>query len=187
MLIGIHAPAPLCGKSTVAKQLIEEGFVIVSFAGPLKRMLVSFIMDLGYSDNEARRLVYLDKHEIIPEIGVNSRHLQRTLGTEWGRQCVHPDTWIKTWEAGFRMAGSDKVVVDDLRHVNEFDCIRRHGGLCWTLDSHREGFVKEATEHGSEGELDARTDWDDELQNDGTIEDLYDQVIVALMFAGGSC
>lgn len=183
MLIGIHAPAPLCGKSTVAKHLLEEGFVIVSFAGPLKRMLISFLMDLGYDESEARRLIYFDKHEIIPEVGVNSRHLQRTLGTEWGRQCVHPDVWIKTWEAGYRAAkaaGHEDIAVDDLRHVNEWDCILRHQGLVWTLDSHREGFVKEVTEHGSEGELDACEAWDGRIDNDGSLEDLYEQVIALL-------
>jgi hypothetical protein len=88
-LIGLCSPAPGCGKTTVADLFIEHQRV--SFAAPLKRVVWNLLNNLGL---DGFSYVYIDKESIIPEIGVSARHMMQTLGTEWGRACIHPDFWV---------------------------------------------------------------------------------------------
>jgi hypothetical protein len=57
------------------------------------------------------------KEAVIPEIGRTSRHLQITLGTEWGREEVHPALWANAWaiEAGCH----ERPMNDSVRFPNE--------------------------------------------------------------------
>lgn len=60
------------------------------------------------------------------ELSENSpRKIMQTLGTEWGRDMVHPDFWVATAER--RMEQFDKVVVTDLRFPNELKFLRDAG------------------------------------------------------------
>lgn len=174
-LIGLYAPAAGSGKTTIAMHLMAHGFYTVSFAAPLKLMVIQLLQNLGYIPEDANRLVYEDKHEILPEIGVSSRHLLRTLGTEWGRACVHPEVWLKCWEHAARelLRAGTPVVCDDVRFPNEAALIRKLGGEMWHLS--RPG-TEAGTTHASEGSLDNYPYFDRHLINDGSIFDLYHRV-----------
>ena len=92
-LIGITGPAQ-CGKDTVADYLIERlGYAKASFADPLKKML-----EAGLGLNAAQ-LYGPDKEAIAPRYGCSPRHIMQTLGTEWGRERVHPDIWVRAMVA----------------------------------------------------------------------------------------
>lgn len=137
-IIGIAAGWAGSGKSTLAKVFVErEGFVKLSFAEPLKLMCGSLLIDLGYDENNASRLVYQDKHLELPEIGVTSRYLQQTLGTEWGRQTIDPNIWLTAWAWRAWRAiknGCRGIVVDDMRFRNELELVRRLGGVTVFVD-----------------------------------------------------
>ena len=173
-LIGLYSPAPQSGKTTVAHVLQEYGYGRVPFAAPLKRMACEFLENLGYSAGEAARLVFNDKHEMIGELGVTVRHLLQTLGTEWARNCIHPEVWIRCWEA--QASRYERCVVDDLRFVNEYQAVRRRGGQVWLVT--RPG-VERSTDHASEGALDD-AEFDAVIQNDGSLGDLREKVLALL-------
>src|ERR1044072_7313515 len=127
MLIGLSGLAG-AGKSEVANVLVEEfGFQRVKFADPLKNMLRTMLRDMGFCEDDIERHVEGDlKENEIPEIGTTTRHLMVTLGTEWGRDIIHPDLWIRLWAASADRF--ERVVVDDVRFPNEVDLIRARGG-----------------------------------------------------------
>lgn len=173
-LVGLYSPAPQSGKTAVAAMLSEQGHVIVPFADTLKHMLVPMLTALGYSPERAWEMVLRDKEVKIPEIGVTVRHMLQTLGTEYGRQCLHPRVWLTCWQA--QATRQERVVADDVRFLNEADLVRSLGGEMWLV--RRPGTVR-TTGHASEGSLDD-FDFDQVIENDGTLDDLRSKVFAAL-------
>lgn len=165
-LIGLYSPAPGCGKTAVARILHDDGYVRVPFAAPLKRMACEFLTQIGYDRDEAERLVWSDKETVIPELRVSVRHILRTLGTEWGRSCIHPGLWVYAWAKNCH--AHSKVVVDDVRFLNEAVEVKARGGQMWLIT--RPG-IEDASGHESEGGL-AGFHFDAVIKNDGTLADL---------------
>jgi hypothetical protein len=56
-------------------------------------MAVPMLEALGHSREEALDMLMHDKERTL-SLGITVRHLLRTLGTEWGRECIHPDVWL---------------------------------------------------------------------------------------------
>jgi len=168
-LIGLYSPAPGSGKTTVANLLIEHEHV--SFAASLKRAVFNMLRELGLPGSH---YVFTDKEAIIPELGVSARHMMQTLGTEWGRACIHPDFWVMIARAKAEriMADGRSVVVDDVRFPNEAAMIRDLGGELWRID--RPG-VTYSGDHSSEGGLEDITP-DRVIVNDGTITQLLEKI-----------
>ena len=110
-----------CGKSEAGKVLIPSGFVPLSFAAPLKNMLT----ELGLSIDE----VWGDQKEVPSELlgGKTPRHAMQTLGTEWGRECIDPDLWLRAWKRHLVGYGRYDIIVDDLRFPNEFRALKEMG------------------------------------------------------------
>lgn len=174
-LIGLYSPAPRSGKSTVAAYLTEHGFYTVPFARPLKLMLRTFLIQLGYGPAEIDHYLDAGKNDGIPGIRTTPRQLLQTLGTEWGRTCVHPEVWLMCWErtAQQKLDTGIPVVVDDIRFPNEAALVRRLGGQLWRIE--RPG-TDRSTEHASEGSLDDYPLFDRRLINDGSLLDLHERV-----------
>jgi len=171
-LIGLYSPAAQSGKSSVAKFLAQEcGYEVVPFAQTLKEMLIPVLNALGYNNDDAYRLVHVDKAIVVPRAEVSVRHMLRTLGTEWGRQCVHPDIWLRCWEE--RIKPHDLVVADDVRFPNEAELIRRLGGELWCVE--RPGVLR-THEHASEGSLDTYQHFTKLIANNGSLSDLVDKL-----------
>ena len=168
-LIGFYSPAPGCGKTTVADLLIEHRRV--SFAAPLKEAVSNMLHELGLP---GFNYAYIDKEAIVPEVGVSARHMMQTLGTEWGRSCIHPDFWVMIARAKTQriMADGRSVVIDDVRFPNEAAMIRDLGGELWRID--RPG-VSYSGSHESEGGLEDITP-DRVIVNDGTIDQLLEKI-----------
>jgi hypothetical protein len=157
MLIGIYSPAAGSGKSAIADHLVtHHGFTHLSFAEPLKAMISTLLLDFGYSPEDAHHVTHVAKTAPLPEIDehVDTRHLLRTIGTEWGRDCVHPEIWLRCWTSRYmrlQLQGITRVVVDDMRFPNEAAHLDRFGAQLWKVT--RPG-IKRATFHASEGGLD---------------------------------
>lgn len=184
-LIGLYSPAPQSGKSTVAAYLTEHGFYTVPFARPLKLMLRTFLIQLGYAYDEIDHYLDAGKNDVIEGIRTTPRQLMQLLGTEWGRQCVHPEVWLMCWErtAQQKLNAGIPVVVDDCRFPNEAAIVRRLGGELWRIE--RPG-TDRTTEHASEGGLDDYPLFDRRLVNDGSLLALHAQVseiVAPLSFA----
>jgi len=168
-LIGLYSPAPGCGKTTAANLFIEHERV--SFAAPLKRAVWRLLDELGIS---GFHFVYEDKEAIIPGIGVSARHMMQTLGTEWGRACIHPDFWVMIARAETQriMATGGSVVIDDVRFANEAAMIRDLGGELWRIERLGIGYDGD---HSSEGGLKDITP-DRVIVNDGTLVQLKEKI-----------
>ena len=166
-IIGIYSPAPQSGKSTVAEFLGQKGYAIVPFAETLKEMLVPMLQALGYDNAGAHYLTHEAKEIIVGDAGVSVRHMLQTLGTEWGRSCIHPEIWLRCWRK--KMAKYDAVVADDVRFLNEAKLVKLLGGEVWRID--RFDDIKSSS-HSSEGSLDDYNQFDRLIKNDGTFDDL---------------
>ena len=167
MIIGLYSPAAQSGKTTVAQYLQERGYCRLPFAQPMRDMLSVMLSDLGYSEDLITHHLHVDKEALVPELGVSVRHLLRTLGTEWGRDCVSPSVWLDVWLSKARRKSF--VVVDDVRFTNEAELIRLLGGEVWRIT--RPGVVR-TTEHASEGGLDTWSEFTCDIVNSGSISDL---------------
>lgn len=170
-LIGIAAKAQ-SGKTTVANHLIQRyGYGHVSFAEPIRQ----FIADLTGITREDLEKAEI-KEAVIPWIGRSPRYMMQTLGTEWGRDTILADFWIKramrhvndlSW-------GCIPAVISDVRFDNEAKAIREAGGVVLHL-SRPDALV--VNSHASEAGV-ARHCTDYVIVNDGTLGDLYAAVDV---------
>lgn len=167
-LIGLYSSAAQSGKSTVANYLMSrDGYDVVPFAQTLKEMAMPMLVAMGYSTYQAHHLLTENKEFVLP-IGVSVRHLLRTLGTECGRQCIHPEVWLYCWRE--RLKYSSHVIVDDVRFPNEADLVKELGGTLVRIV--RPGIQADTT-HSSEGSLDNYEGFDCTLVNNGDLQQLY--------------
>lgn len=175
-LIALYSPAQQSGKTTVAKYMVEKyDYIRLSFASPLKAMMTTLLEASGYSDSEADEYVYGSrKEDVIPIFGRTSREMMQTLGTEWGRNAVSPDIWMKVTERKMveLLDAGKRVIIDDMRFHNEFEMVCRHGGH--TIKVFRRT-VDQIPVHSSEGAL-THQQFDSILTNGGTIENLLEKV-----------
>ena len=124
-LIGLTGAAG-SGKDTAADYLVtQHAWRKVSFAQPLKDGLCAMF---GWSPDQLNDRKW--KETQLPGIGKSPRQLMQTIGTEWGREMVHPDLWLLL----ARRAIEDKltyrdVVVSDVRFDNEAEMVRSMGGV----------------------------------------------------------
>lgn len=174
-IIGLYSPAPQSGKTAVANLLAQEGFRLLSFATPLKRMACEFLTALGYREDEAARLVWVDKSFVVPEVGCSVRKILQTLGTEWGRERLGGDVWVRCWEA--QASRYDRVITDGVRFLNEAQAVKAKGGQMWKIV--RPSATHDGS-HVSEGGLDDWDGFDAVIQNDGSLSDLHAKVLALL-------
>ena len=158
-LIGLAGRAGV-GKDTAADFLCEvHGFVKIGLADPLRRGIEAMF---GLS---AESFAWRDlKERRIPWIGKSPRQLLQTLGTEWGRDQIAPDIWLRVARRRIEeIAQMDDqhvagIVVSDIRFENEADWIRSLGGNVWHIRRHevlRPGVVGgSAWRHASEQQFD---------------------------------
>lgn len=128
-IIGLHGPRGV-GKSTLANELAKyTSSKVMSFASPLRRMLRT----LGLSHDE---LKYLKDTE-LDVIDRTPRYMLQTLGTEWGRNMVHPDIWVYSLLRRMERAGAreqiSRFIIDDVRFDNEGAVLKDKGGLIFEL------------------------------------------------------
>lgn len=180
-IIGLTGPAG-SGKDSVAKVLVSvHGYYALSFAGPLKDALIA-MLEIPRATLEDR----VAKETPIDWIGQSPRALMQTLGTEWGRNLVHPDIWLRNAARRLdrlrRFAGG--AVITDVRFENEAAWVRRQGGEVWhvlrrvpaNVTPLRGGTQVHASEAGIA--LDAAVD--SVIVNDAGLEQLPDTVQRAL-------
>ena len=175
-LIALAAHAPGSGKTSIALILEEEGFVRLPLAEPVKQMAAALLQGLGMEPEQVHNHLYVDRAALIPVLDVSGRHLLQTLGTEWGRQQIHPKIWIKHWQrrAEICRAGGQRIVVDDVRFPDEADAIRQLGGQVWLVE--RPG-INYRGGHASEGGLSTYAGFSRSLINGDTLLALRDKVL----------
>ena len=171
MIIGLCGLAG-SGKDAVAAILSRRhGFAYISFAGPIYQA-VSEITGLAPAQLKDRGL----KEQPIPWLGKSPRELLQTLGTEWGRQMVNQDIWIKL--AMRRAAEYERVAITDVRFENEAEAIEAAGGQVWLVERPGAGLAGAAGGHSSEAGIPGHL-VNQVVRNIGTLDDLEEAVNAA--------
>lgn len=167
MIVGIAGPKR-SGKDTLAWLLSSALNVEVhSFAAPIRQFVAGL---LGWTldeleDRKEAPVQWLD--------GVTPRQMMQSLGTEWGRQMVHPELWLRSLAARLPEGGA---VVCDVRFDNEAEAIRKLGGVVIRLSRPGTG---QGDDHASERPVsDHLVDF--EIANDGTAVQLMEKAMAVL-------
>lgn len=145
---------------------------------------------IQYIDHRLRRVseVYTTEEELLKTITnlasknhnvviskelikMTPRLLLQLLGTECGRQIIHPNIWCNATMAGYKP--KDNWIITDVRFPNEAKSIKDEGGILIRVD--RPGFENTGN-HLSETALDDYKDFDSIIINDGSIESLSKKV-----------
>lgn len=132
------------GKSTAAAHLVSQrGFTRIRFAGPLKAMMAA----LGLTHEQIEGSEKEQPCELLG--GKTPRWAMQSLGTEWGRDMIAPDLWIRAFNVALANTRPDMpVVVDDCRFPNEAAAIHKAGGVLIRIE--RPGAGAGAAGHSSE-------------------------------------
>lgn len=134
MLIGLAGTGGV-GKTTTARTIerIAPTWFRVAIGDPLRMMLAAYYKSADLDEIEIDRRLDGDlKRTPDPLLGGRTpTHALQTLGTEWGRQTIHPDLWVDLWTVRARR-WLDKgfgVIQDSVRFRNEGERIHELGGL----------------------------------------------------------
>lgn len=167
MIIGIHGPLD-SGKDTVANiiQLLSpRKFNRYAFAKPLKEALKVM---LGFSDHQLEDRVL--KEQVDKFWGFSPRKAMQLLGTEFGRQMLREDIWIKRaeFEVSLNEAVGKDTVITDVRFENEAQWLRgRDDAILIVIEA--PGLVRDAKyNHASENGI-SRAITDINLVNDKSL------------------
>lgn len=194
-----------CGKDTVADYLVNfHEFRRESFAGILKDAVASvFGWDRDLLEGRTRQSrewreqvdPWWSQRLNIPEL--TPRWVLQYWGTEVLRRGFHDDIWIAGLENKLR-SSSDNIVISDCRFPNEIAAIKNQGGrVIWVqrgelpewynyaLDANQgpnhigwalgKNNLKKYKIHASETSW-IGTDFDAVIDNNGSLDDLYNKV-----------
>lgn len=160
------------GKTTAAEYLEEQyGFKRIKFADPLKDMLRA----IGLTEDHIEGDLKEEPCDLL--MGQTPRHAMQTLGTEWGRNCINQNLWVRLW---LERAGQRRfVIADDCRFPNEMETIRRNGGTLIRVVPAFPGFKDAPVQHESERyAMDCEVHA--EIINDGSIKQMCQAVYSAV-------
>jgi hypothetical protein len=162
------------GKDTIGGLIADlPRWQQIAFADPLRVMLVMG----GFAKPEQlndRKL----KETPIELHGASPRLLMQTLGTEWGREMIHPEIWIRLLAERvdkFAESGVPGVVITDIRFEDEAEYVRRVGGRVVHVIRPPSAFGLTSSKHRSEAGIKRRYG-DFLLDNDGMVADLPDKL-----------
>lgn len=171
MITGITGKAG-AGKDTAADYLVSQyGFVKVSFAATLKKML-----DVAGLPEPFNRD---DKEKVVEGFDFTWREAAQKLGTEWGRS-LDPDIWVK-----LTMNSLDphkNYVISDVRFENEASAIRKQGVLIH-LVGRQVDLGKNANHPSEAGIIECLKDI--RIENSDTIENLYKRMDWVVVYNRG--
>jgi len=114
------------------------------------------------------------------------RQMLQLLGTECTRDVIHPDIWVNALYSEYRPQSyekdseggietvEDKWIITDSRFPNDVKRTREMGGILIRVN--RAECEGRKNEHVSETALDDFEEWDYVIENNGTIEELIEQV-----------
>lgn len=168
------------GKDTVADYLSREyGYEKLSFASPMKKMLEALLEYQLVNPSQIKK--YLNdraaKEAECYYLGsVSPRRAMQTLGSEWGREHLGDSFWAYV---GLERALSEigkgfRVVFTDARFPEEVGIFPSAiSSTKWIKVANPR--VKPVEEHMSETGLDHMEGYD-LLKNEGSLEDLYENV-----------
>lgn len=147
------------GKDTCATFLCDKyGGKILAFADPLYDLLHIAQLKCGFPH-------------------IKDRKFLQFIGTEWARG-IDDMVWVKQFLKSASVISDAPIYCSDLRFINEAEALKENG---WTLVK----IMRNETEnrvgtgdalHCSETELDKFDNWDYVIENNGSLEELYEKI-----------
>lgn len=154
--------------------------------------IFSFDFDVSTLLDAKGRKAYIHSKEVIK---LTPRSLLQLLGTEAGRNIIHPDIWVNSLFSEYKP--NCNWIITDNRFPNETKSVKKEGGITIKIERdfnlRHPGYnsleevkqqnielYKQLT-HYSETALDDYNEWDHIIQNNGTIEELIEQVRLILV------
>jgi hypothetical protein len=164
------------GKDTAADYLSRHfTFRRYALADPVKAAVFAAFPCFDFSK--------YGKNEPIPELdGRSQRELFQTMGTEWGRNMVHPDMWIDGLIRRIRHAEEKNpnyrpsIIVTDVRRENEAQRLADEGFYIVKIVRPDTFLPGAAGNHVSEYAVDD-VFCHEVLLNDGTIAEFHAKVL----------
>lgn len=169
MIIGLGYKAR-SGKDTVGNWLHDHrNFNVTSFAFSLKEAVKVIY---GWTDDH----VYGDLKEVRDPFWLQTpRITMQHFGTNACRQNLRDDIWVKSLEKRISGALDADWVITDCRFPNEAEFVHSLGGVMVKLDRRMGDEIAEgATSHSSETAMDDYEGWDYILDNNGTLNRLFE-------------
>ena len=142
------------------------------------------ILPRNYYPNQKDNEIYENRYLVKP----TPRLFLQLLGTEAGRQIIHPNIWVNALFSNYKplntiskintitgkFIGTDidaypKWIITDMRFPNEVEAVATRNGLLIRIESKRCNYDDK---HPSETALDNFQGFDEIIYNDGTIEEL---------------
>lgn len=178
-LIGITGKAR-SGKDTLAEALVEEhGFTRMAFADPLKLAAAAAFgwpVDKTMCDDQFKKF-------LCPIWGITVREALQRMGTEAMKGEFGEDFWVIRWAKDYaKIMNRCSVVVTDVRVDHEADVLRSEGAVIVHLSRPGEGLSGSAAAHSSERGIRFDPRHDLRIENNGTVEDLYDKAHALVAF-----
>ena len=171
MIIGLSGYAQ-SGKDTVAELLcLNYKYHRRAFADPMRDAIYTLNPIVFNLNNRVADLV--DEHgwdvaKANPEV----RRLLQVFGTDVGRKMFNENFWVDIALAGLN--SEHRVVISDVRFPNEAEAIKNLGGQVWRINRHNHAPVNgHKSEHAMDNFMFKHV-----LYNDGTIDDLSDEVFM---------
>jgi len=162
------------GKDTAALVLTQQGYQIAKFAGALKAMIAGYLDYIGLTEDAIRVIIEDYRVKEVESdyfCGRSPRHAMQTLGTEWGRDLMAQDIWVRA--CMLRCKSLDKAVITDVRFPNEVAAVKEAGGSVIRIVRN----ASRVDNHASENFIDSLA-VDHEISNNGTITELHQKLLV---------
>lgn len=133
-IIGFSGPYG-SGKDTLGSALLDTipNSFITKFAKPLYSAAAAIDPVFHPTMTHAQKCDFVIGN---PEFGTRRNFLEK-LGTEFGRDMIHPDFWVLIVEKAIQAVHSEypftTVIITDVRAENEAAWIRRNDGIIFRL------------------------------------------------------
>ena len=175
------------GKDTVGNMLVDllgsERAVRMAYADPLKEAvhaLVGVPREILYGTKDVKESHYT--------YGKTARHWLQWLGTEVGRQHVHPDLWVHRFADRVLATPHEVIFCSDGRFKNEIVTLREH--LVGKAEVYSARVLNPRVPvdltHQSESEIYQLPNdfFDVVIENDGSLDELRQKVAALAAYLG---
>tara|TARA_R110000737_G_scaffold64874_2_gene92605 strand:+ start:919 stop:1599 length:681 start_codon:yes stop_codon:yes gene_type:complete len=112
----------------------------------------------------------LHKNKVVNLVKLTPRKLLQLLGTECGRQIIHPNIWVNSLFADYKK--DSNWIITDVRFTNEAQTIKDRGGIMIRINR---PLYRLDDQHPSETALD-NYNFDYVIENEGNIDELVQKI-----------